>query len=809
MNFVDKMPRTSLALCLAAVAACSAASNPGPSPSPVGSSASAESATTQKLPFVAGTTVKSSDVLGDLASKCDALGTAASFVNGECTCTNKMQRFYYFPDETSSDAVCLDIDYSGAEPSLAGVSDPAVLETTSDLFRTMTIRIGDGTPSAREALTRGVAAQLESMRPKGTTILGGARTVGTDFVNFDSIHHLIVGKPTTTDLEVAVLAALAGVHYIGSETSRGPGSYAMATGIVEPDTTRVSNALGIFRTAGETPELLNPSTSPSSPSGGDNAWALYEAYRTTLPTAFADDRDVTYTTLLGDGCLAGVCRAYTAPIPVRLVSGEENPRFHATIERVYVYGSIAREVIWLQEVGRFAGFMVTGPNRGAGLIGLVDHAVDRTHADMTVRAFDRKWNSLGTVTVQMPSIPNYADIKTRARFVDTVLPEEGSALTLCDLGFAGFDAATPERQEVFRHILFGAPADFGSDGKLLSGSIFGWDSNRAANANDYLSGMGEGVWNYLVYPAYSTTDRAAHLSPGHALSVALAAVRTHESARSGDSELRRDAHALNVIPISADRCFDLDGWQSITSWRPRTSDPNRKSLTKVVNMSFAISVEDATQCPDTQATAIDSTENDILWVAAAGNHANEARTKKWLCPHRAMREPRGSTTRAKKNTLVVAALDPDGKMSAYSNKGVDLVDIAAEGTRPETPGVGAGFTSFASPRVAAVATLVAQANPKATPAQLRKAILFGSKSNRDLKTSVLGGNVLNERGALRFARCWFGTIVPLLSSTRRPSTGDHARCVDFAMSSASSVPGSGNQEARDRVTELQGLGEQL
>jgi hypothetical protein len=132
----------------------------------------------------------------------------------------------------------------------------------------------------------------------------------------------------------------------------------------------------------------------------------------------------------------------------------------------------------------------------------------------------------------------------------------------------------------------------------------------------------------------------------------------------------------------------------------------------------------------------------ILFVAAAGNESNNNDANPSY--------PASYTSDA---VISVAATDRSNRLASFSNYGVTSVDIAAPGvsilsTTPNNTYASYSGTSMATPHVAGAVALLASANPQASPAQIRSAILSSSVPVAALAGKVATGGLLNVAGAL-------------------------------------------------------------
>ncbi|WP_368419150.1 S8 family serine peptidase [Rhodovarius sp.] len=134
---------------------------------------------------------------------------------------------------------------------------------------------------------------------------------------------------------------------------------------------------------------------------------------------------------------------------------------------------------------------------------------------------------------------------------------------------------------------------------------------------------------------------------------------------------------------------------------------------------------------------------DILFIAAAGNSArNNDVTASY---------PSNYDTKASAGydaVIAVASLTSTGALSSFSSYGAKQVDIAAPGssiysTLPGSTYGSLSGTSMATPHVAGAAALYASANPNATAAQIKTAILATAEATTSLSGKVVTGGRLD------------------------------------------------------------------
>jgi subtilisin family serine protease len=152
----------------------------------------------------------------------------------------------------------------------------------------------------------------------------------------------------------------------------------------------------------------------------------------------------------------------------------------------------------------------------------------------------------------------------------------------------------------------------------------------------------------------------------------------------------------------------------------------------------------------------------ILCVAAAGNEsANNDVTPSY---------PANYPSDA---VISVAATDASNRLASFSNYGATTVDVAAPGVGIYSSVPGAAYasysgTSMATPHVAGTVALLAAANPQATAAQIRTAILSTAVPVSSLAGKVATGGLVNAAAAVAAIRGG-GTTPP---PTQTPPTAD-------------------------------------
>jgi uncharacterized repeat protein (TIGR01451 family) len=135
-------------------------------------------------------------------------------------------------------------------------------------------------------------------------------------------------------------------------------------------------------------------------------------------------------------------------------------------------------------------------------------------------------------------------------------------------------------------------------------------------------------------------------------------------------------------------------------------------------------------------------ENDILFVAAAGNDGSNNDTY-----------PHYPSNYATPNMISVAATDNRDNTAYFTNYGLTTVHLGAPGVNVLSCSLGTGYTtvsgtSMATPHVSGVAALLLANNPSMTTAQVKSAILDNTDPIPSLAGKTVSGGRLNAARAL-------------------------------------------------------------
>lgn len=160
---------------------------------------------------------------------------------------------------------------------------------------------------------------------------------------------------------------------------------------------------------------------------------------------------------------------------------------------------------------------------------------------------------------------------------------------------------------------------------------------------------------------------------------------------------------------------------------------------RVINASWASGVND----PGLTAAIQAAGNAGILFVAAAGNSGTDNDTT-----------PQYPANAGVANVVSVAASNSSNQLASFSDYGPNSVNLAAPGVDiySTLPGGKYGYlsgTSMAAPEVTGVAALAWAADPNATVAQVRNALLQGVDKVPALAGKVSSGGLLNAYNTLK------------------------------------------------------------
>lgn len=149
-----------------------------------------------------------------------------------------------------------------------------------------------------------------------------------------------------------------------------------------------------------------------------------------------------------------------------------------------------------------------------------------------------------------------------------------------------------------------------------------------------------------------------------------------------------------------------------------------------------------------QSAIIRAAKAGILFIAAAGNESsNNNVTSSYPANYTTLQGTATESAATYEGVISVASITNSGALSSFSNYGATTVDLGAPGTSiySTVPNGYASFsgTSMATPHVTGAAALFASANPWATAADIRAAILSSVTSTSSLVGRTVTGGRLN------------------------------------------------------------------
>lgn len=130
------------------------------------------------------------------------------------------------------------------------------------------------------------------------------------------------------------------------------------------------------------------------------------------------------------------------------------------------------------------------------------------------------------------------------------------------------------------------------------------------------------------------------------------------------------------------------------------------------------------------------------------------------------------------NTITVAATNGYGSLAVFSNYGTKMVDVAAPGVGilSSSPGEEMLYfsgTSQASPFVANIAGQILDANPKLSPAQVKKLIMGTVDTKSFLTGKVVSGGIANTERAVYAAKLSLTQTIEASIEMASKSVRDH------------------------------------
>lgn len=396
--------------------------------------------------------------------------------------------------------------------------------------------------------------------------------------------------------------------------------------------------------------------------------------------------------LYGQGC-ESLCRLFREPVKA---NGQ-----NILMERVYSKGTLAIQRLWiLDDKNALKGAVVYGLNdKPAYYIYFSSSLEDNKLAEL-VQVYDRRFELILEKSNDLLSNLSQAQ-KNHNQMMSYEDLEPGQGLILCE------DVNIDDPSFFFK-------GDYGFDSSDMTGSIFGWQENVGADIYQAISGQ-----------------------------VAMGIPGDH---RPSDNKHGKDVleTLLSINPdlkvTASSTCFyDNSNVHAIAQSKAVTAK-NEDQKIKVLNGSYGVQGQGEKGCKQRLDQALSLSKEKILLVLGAGNDPVDTPDS---CPQ----SYKGF------HSLIVAGVDAADsdtptmwRSSAY---GTDFADIAADYKSPS----GVEGTSFAAPKVSAVAVKISQGYPTLTPEEIRLSILVSALIPEE-KLPVRSGGVLRKDDALIVAKCF-------------------------------------------------------
>ena len=396
--------------------------------------------------------------------------------------------------------------------------------------------------------------------------------------------------------------------------------------------------------------------------------------------------------LRGASCLQA-CRVYSRPF-----LAEDTGT--VVLERIYSQGTVAREALWYFVEGQVQAVVPLSPGRVPAFALVLEYHNNAGQVGGSARLYNFRWRLLAEESHTVANLQALQKLAAAHFARDT----GASAIALCEASLKG----AFNDPEVGSHVLQGPhlPQAFGEP--KLSGSVFGWSPNPAGALDALFSGYSGAAFGFL--PLYSDVQ-----AERHGLLVAKAAMEEEPGVR--------------FLPVGGGfGCFDTyNAWWS-----------NVQAHTRVVSGSFGRLLEPI-ECQQRYGPVLQESAAQTLWVMAVANSGETQRNAPPEdCP--------GSLAGAP-NLVLVAGSSGD-VLHPGSVYGERFADIAAPYALQDT-----GGTSFAAPRVAAVAGRIFHDWPQLTPADTRLVLMASAKRTPGLRSAVRCGGKLDAASARSLAPC--------------------------------------------------------
>lgn len=384
-------------------------------------------------------------------------------------------------------------------------------------------------------------------------------------------------------------------------------------------------------------------------------------------------------------------------------------------EKLYSRGAVAQRTYWaLDSNGRILGGVYLSPNRLPNIYFSLNWN-SYSKLGVNVETYDRNFSFLVSYEFQSHYLNELHGLKNNFKSLSDV--PSGSGVLLCE-------RIDPFYFDYNNQIIKGPYTLQGYNQSVLSGSVYGWNQNY------------EGDWSHIFGGYTSTSELPIDFNYPFYHGNYVASVIHDENP--------------DVSFIVGGLCFHEDNsqLQDIISTGVFSANWEYQKV-KVINVSYA-TYTGKQACNKNMAKFQNQLDNTII-VSAAGNYSEIAPE---YCPQ---------SVDGFHKVVVAAAYDADTdhpSLTEYTSFGTDYADIASTGIHDPT---GTRGTSYAAPRVSAIAARISQDFPTLKPNDVIMSILASAyvpyendwwgNFKQWLPLELRSGGVLRKEQAYAFASC--------------------------------------------------------